>query len=77
MRKTLLALALMALVCGLIKSAALAADNTIAIKEAASAANAWLKFVDDGDCASSWKQASTLFQHRVSADSWTRQVAAA
>jgi hypothetical protein len=67
----------MALVCGLIKSAALAADNTVAIKEAASAANAWLKFVDDGDYASSWKQASTLFQHRVSAESWARQVAAA
>jgi hypothetical protein len=75
MRKALPALLLMALVCGLLKSAALAADNTVAIKEAASAAKAWLKLVDDGDYANSWKQASTLFQHDVSADSWARRVA--
>ncbi|MGO9263673.1 MAG: DUF4019 domain-containing protein [Candidatus Binataceae bacterium] len=75
MRKALLALALIGLVCGVITTAGYAADDAAAAK-ATSTAESWLKLVDSGDYAGSWQTASTLFQQNVSADAWTQKVAA-
>lgn len=44
--------------------------------DAASAALTWLKVVDDGDYAGSWKQAADFFKNAVKQDVWESQVKA-
>jgi hypothetical protein len=53
-------------------SPALAADNP---EDAAqTAAESWLKLVDDGKYAESWEQAAKLFKGAVGQADWTRMV---
>ncbi len=42
--------------------------------EAVSAATAWLKVVDNGEYATSWQQASTVFRGKVTERGWTSAV---
>jgi Protein of unknown function (DUF4019) len=53
---------------------AVAQDKT---KAAEAASEAWLKFVDSGDYAQSWVEASSLFKAHVTEKDWERQIKAA
>jgi len=74
MRKALRTMALLTFVGLAINVVAYAGNDNTA--KATSAANAWLKLVDDGDYEGSWQHASTLFQDNVGIDAWTQKVAA-
>jgi hypothetical protein len=73
MQRTLRALALFALCC-VFFSAPAGADE--AATGAATAADTWLKLLDNGQYADGWQQASALFQSRVDSAAWTQKVAA-
>ena len=57
----------------------LAAASTPADKEKAAiaAAQTWLKLIDDGKYADSWKEAATYFRNAVPQEQWVIQVQAA
>ena len=58
-------------------SASLAAADTAAKEKAAiAAAESWLKLVDDGKYADSWKQAAAFFKSAVPQQTWETQIAA-
>jgi len=71
MKKTLWILA--AIGALLLAVAALRADEG-AEKEAKEAAGAWLRLVDAGEYAESWKKAASLFQKQVTASQWKTAV---
>lgn len=48
-----------------------------AVEQATKAADAWLKLVDAGDYAASYKQTSSLFQEQVSEAKWAQKLSAA
>lgn len=49
---------------------------TNAERDAAVAADSWLKLVDDGKYAESWEQAAAYFKGAVPSEQWQRQVGA-
>src|ERR1700682_4807968 len=53
------------------------ADEKVAVEQAKSAADAWLKLVDDGKYRASWAQAATLLKDKVTAERWEQMVTAA
>ena len=53
-----------------------AADTAAKEKAAIAAAEAWLKLVDDGKYADSWKQAAAFFKNAVPQDKWETQLSA-
>jgi hypothetical protein len=52
-------------------------DTSKQEKEAAAAAEAWLKLVDEGKYGESWDEAADLFKKAITKDSWEQQVKAA
>jgi hypothetical protein len=68
--------AMLVLLCGFIASSADAASggHNAAVASATKAAIAWLKLIDEGDYAASWKSSSSLFKDHISSDQWTQQV---
>jgi len=73
MRKALHACLLIIALCAVFSAAALADDNTA---KGTGAADQWLKLIDDGAYAESWRQAATLFRNNVSSDAWVQQIGA-
>jgi hypothetical protein len=55
----------------------LRADEKDAAAPAVAAAASWLKLVDAGDYAKSWKEAASLFQGKVTSAAWEDAVGAA
>ena len=51
---------------------AMAADQSAATAAASSAAQSWLKLIDQGDYHASHEQASSLFKNAVSAEQWSQ-----
>lgn len=45
-------------------------DPTAAEAEARDAAEAWLRFIDEGDASRSWEQASSTFRGAVTESKW-------
>ena len=56
---------------------AVAESNEEAEKAAVEAAQSWLGWVDSGDFAKSWSEASSLFREAVSQADWEKQVSTA
>ena len=56
---------------------AAAESNEAAEKSAVTAAKAWLEYVDRGDYAKSWSEASSLFKEAVSQSQWEQQISVA
>ena len=59
----------------IIASLAHAADDSV--PQATQASDAWLKLVDQGSYAQSWKDTSSLFKSHVGETEWETKVAAA
>ncbi len=76
MRKVLLCAAVFCLFA-LARFEPASADDPAAVAAATKAADAWLKLIDNGDYAQSWRQASDFFQQRVPEQAWAMQVSAA
>ena len=75
MRKILIgSIAITAILCFGVRT--IIADQA-AVEQATKAADAWLKLVDAGDYAASYKQTSSLFQEQVSEAKWIQKAGAA
>lgn len=77
MSKIALALAsILLLICSFVTIDADAAGDSHAVAKASAtrAATAWLKLIDSGDYAASWKAAGSFFKEHVTADQWTQKV---
>ncbi len=62
-----------ALACALLSNPGLASESD-AEKAAVTAAEQWIAIIDRGDYASSWQEASDVFQSAVKQKRWTRNV---
>jgi hypothetical protein len=51
-----------------------AIDETVAKRDATTAARAWLALVDAGKYAESWEQASSLFRGGITKDGWVSAI---
>jgi len=76
MRKILIGSIVMTAILCLGGVRAVIADQA-AVEQATKAADAWLKLVDAGDYAASYKQTSSLFQEQVSEAKWIQKAGAA
>ena len=75
-KNVVISMLLMSLVGATMLPSARATDQAAAAKAASSAAEDWLKLVDQGDYQASYAQASRVSQSAVSAEQWSQGIGA-
>jgi len=71
-KRTIASVVALVMVCG-VGNVAAHADDQAAIKQAKTAADAWLKLVDEGKYQESWNEFASVVKPRITEETWEQE----